>query len=271
MQGHRARKRFGQNFLTDDSIIAAIVSAISAKPGDWLVEIGPGLGALTRQLIEAGAALKAIELDRDLVPKLERAFGEYDNFSLINADSLNVDYRLISDQFANGEKLRIVGNLPYNISTPLMFKLLESSDRIVDMHFMLQREVVNRLSAEPGTSAWGRLGIMMQYFCEVEPLIHVPPTAFSPPPKVHSSVVRLTPKPASKLTANNVQWLESILRNAFAKRRKTLRNALRGIITEEQLENAGISAGLRPENLTLQQYVELSNATQNSADNALHI
>ena len=251
--GHRARKRFGQNFLVNEHVIHQIINAIAAKPSDHIVEIGPGLGVLTEQLLTTGAQVTAIELDRDLVTRLESKFSEYANFNLINKDALTLDYAEIQ-----ADKIRVVGNLPYNISTPIMFRLLESSSQIEDMHFMLQKEVVKRLAAQPSTSSWGRLGIMVQYHCEVEDLLNVPPESFDPPPKVDSAVVRLKPQ-IPKTKAKNLSRLEKVVRIAFNKRRKTLRNALSDLYTEEQIMALEIDPGLRPENLTLEQYLSLAN------------
>ena len=251
--GHRARKRFGQNFLINEQVIHQIINTISAKPSDHIVEIGPGLGVLTEQLLATGAQVTAIELDRDLVTRLERKFSAHTNFNLLNADALTLNYAEIQ-----ADKIRVVGNLPYNISTPIMFRLLESSSQIEDMHFMLQKEVVKRLASLPSTSSWGRLGIMVQYHCEVEDLLEVPPESFDPPPKVQSAVVRLTPR-TPKTKAKNLDRLEKVVRIAFNKRRKTLRNALRDLYTEQQILALDIDPSLRPENLTLEQYLSLAN------------
>lgn len=251
--GHRARKRFGQNFLISEQVIQDIINAVSAKQSDHIVEIGPGLGVLTEPLVNSGAQVTAIELDRDLAARLESKFAGQSNFNLINKDALALNYADLCEN-----NIRVVGNLPYNISTPIMFRLLESSSQIEDMHFMLQKEVVKRLAAQPGTSAWGRLGIIVQYHCQVEDLIDVPPESFDPPPKVDSAVVRLSPcEPPTK--AKNIDRLEKVVRIAFNKRRKTLRNALRDLYTEQQMLALDIDPSLRPENLTLEQYLSLAN------------
>ena len=186
---HRARKRFGQHFLIDPAVISQIVAAIGPQEGDTLVEIGPGQGAITIPLSRFPASLHAIEFDRDLVPTLRSRFAKDENVSVHEADALQFDYSTL------GQRLRIVGNLPYNISTPLIFKLLDFRENIFDLHFMMQKEVVARMAASPGNKSYGRLTVMLGCFMEVFPLFDVPPTAFSPPPKVTSAVVRMRPKP----------------------------------------------------------------------------
>lgn len=255
--GHRARKRFGQNFLVNEYVINEIVRAVSAVSGEQIVEIGPGLGVLTERLVQSEAQVTAIELDRDLVGRLQQRFSDNKKFQLINADALEINFSDLAKNLGS-KKLRVVGNLPYNISTPIMFKLLESAEDITDMHFMLQKEVVKRLAAKPGTSAWGRLGIMVQYHCDVEELIEVPPDSFDPPPKVDSAVVRLTPRQTGSKVLS-VQMLEKVVRIAFNKRRKTLRNALKELFTEAQIINLDVDPNLRPEKLTLNQYVAFAN------------
>lgn len=254
--GHKARKRFGQNFLVSEYVINEIIRTISAQSDQHIVEIGPGLGVLTDQLVASGAKVTAIELDRDLADRLNRQFATKTNFELIQSDALQIDFTNLSDR-----KIRVVGNLPYNISTPLMFRLLEAAQQITDMHFMLQKEVVKRLAAEPGTSAWGRLGIMVQYRCQVDELIEVPPDSFDPPPKVDSAIVRLSPR-EPKMEARNLATLEKVVRIAFNKRRKTLRNALKEMYTEDQIRALEIDPSLRPENLSLEQYVALANGLE---------
>ena len=257
---HQARKRFGQNFLIDQNIIAAISSAIAAKSGEKLVEIGPGLGALTKHLLESGADLTAIELDRDLIPKLQNQFEPFNNFTLINKDALKVNYSTLYPDVQSQRALRIVGNLPYNISTPLLFKLFESINCVADMFFMLQREVVERLIATPSSSDWGRLGIMAQYFCRVEKLLDVAPSAFSPQPKVNSAVAKFTPHVTPPYPVTNFFRFEEIVRKAFNMRRKTLKNSLSGLVSEKRMLDLDIDPQLRPENLTLSQFASLSNA-----------
>ncbi len=254
---HRPRKRFGQNFLTDEGVIGRIASAIAAKPADHLVEIGPGQGALTEMLAPSDCQLDVIELDRDLVAGLLAAFSIYPHFRLHSADALKFDYGALR---SGEEQLRVVGNLPYNISTPLIFKLLENAPLIQDMHFMLQLEVVERLAAEPGSKAWGRLGIMAQYQCRVEHLFDVPPEAFYPPPKVQSAIVRLEPYSSSPWPQCDPVKLKQIVQGAFAQRRKTLRNNLKGVIDPNLLEDLGIDPSARAETLDLIQFISIANA-----------
>jgi 16S rRNA (adenine1518-N6/adenine1519-N6)-dimethyltransferase len=254
---HRARKRFGQNFLRDEGIVNGIIAAIHPQPGDHLVEIGPGQGALTGYLSASGCALDVIELDRDLVPGLLAAFSVNPRFRLHSADALKFDFAsLVRD----GAPLRVVGNLPYNISTPLIFRLLEQAALIRDMHFMLQLEVVDRLAAVPGNRHWGRLGIMAQYYCEVEKLFEVPPEAFNPRPKVQSAIVRLTPRPAATRPDCDADLLRQVVQSAFGQRRKTLRNNLKGLIDTDGLETLGIDPGARAESLELSQFIEITAA-----------
>ncbi|WP_151702935.1 16S rRNA (adenine(1518)-N(6)/adenine(1519)-N(6))-dimethyltransferase RsmA [Nitrincola alkalilacustris] len=256
--GHKARKRFGQNFLEDGHVIRRIVGAISPKVGEHLVEIGPGLGALTEPLLDAAGALDAVELDRDLVPVLRTKFFRHgDQFRVHEADAMKFDYHSLIEE---GEQLRIVGNLPYNISTQLIFHLLSHARIIQDMHFMLQKEVVLRLAAKPGDNHYGRLGIMAQYYCQVDNLFLVPPAAFNPAPKVDSAIVRLVPYKTLPIVAKDVTMLQNVVRTAFGQRRKTLRNNLKPLMAAEQLEALGIDPGLRPERLTLQEFVTISDA-----------
>jgi 16S rRNA (adenine1518-N6/adenine1519-N6)-dimethyltransferase len=254
---HRARKRFGQNFLTDEGVISRIAGAIAPRKADHIVEIGPGQGALTDHLVPVGCQVDVVELDRDLVPGLLAAFSIHPRFKLHSADALKFDYAGLTEA---GEGLRVVGNLPYNISTPLIFKLLENATIIQDMHFMLQLEVVERLAASPGRKTWGRLGIMAQYQCQVEHLFDVPPEAFNPPPKVQSAIVRLTPWKDSPWPACDEDQLRRIVQASFSQRRKTLRNNLKGIIDADQLEALGIDPGARAETLELIQFIEITNA-----------
>ncbi|OHV12740.1 16S rRNA (adenine(1518)-N(6)/adenine(1519)-N(6))-dimethyltransferase RsmA [Kushneria phosphatilytica] len=252
----RARKRFGQNFLRDDRVIARIVKSIQPRPEDRLVEIGPGQGALTGALLEAHGRLDAIELDRDLLAGLRTRFFNYPDFRLYEGDALHFDFAELRGE---GPPLRVVGNLPYNISTPLIFHLIDSGAAIRDMHFMLQREVVQRLAAEPGGGQWGRLSVMAQYHCQVMALFSVPPDAFVPQPKVESSIVRLVPWGQKPHVAEDEALLSELVRRAFAQRRKTLRNNLRGWIDSETLTALEIDPGRRPETLTVAEFVALSN------------
>lgn len=256
LSDHRARKRFGQNFLIDDNVIHNIVSAIHPKPGDNLVEIGPGQGALTRRLLEHCPTLQVLELDRDLSALLIDKFHNYPEFRLHQGDALKTDFQ----QFRRGDApLRIVGNLPYNISTPLIFHLLAYAGDISDMHFMLQKEVVDRLAAVPGEKSYGRLSVMVQYYCQVEPLFTVPPGSFHPAPKVESAIVRLLPHGDAPHPADDVDLLQKIVSTCFQQRRKTLRNTLKQFADAQQLEQLDIDLGLRPEALGIADFVKLSN------------
>ncbi|MFT7221366.1 MAG: 16S rRNA (adenine1518-N6/adenine1519-N6)-dimethyltransferase [Candidatus Azotimanducaceae bacterium] len=243
----KARKRFGQNFLIDNNIIDRIGRGIGARPDQHLVEIGPGRGALTDQLVASGCDLTLVEIDRDLSAQLAKRYPEA---KLINQDVLKFDFDSLSD---GQTKLRVVGNLPYNISTPLMFKLFENATLIDDMHFMLQLEVVDRITASPNTKAYGRLTIMSQIYCDVEKLFEVPPYAFSPRPKVQSAIVRLTPK--RRPGELDMTLLETILIDAFNARRKTIRNGLRKHLSAEELESLDLSPTLRPENLDINDFI----------------
>ena len=257
---HRARKRFGQNFLHDQNIIHRIVRAIRPQQHDTLLEIGPGQGAITLELLTSGCALHALELDRDLVEILTRKFSDRQNFHLQQGDALKLNIRTLieSAKLPPTTQLRVVGNLPYNISTPLIFHLLAQNAHIVDMHFMLQKEVVERLAALPNNKEYGRLGIMAQYFCRIESIIDVPPGAFSPQPKVQSAVVRLTPYATLPHPAKSVENLQQVVRAAFTQRRKTLRNALQTLLSADDITACDIDPGARPETLSLPQYVALA-------------
>ncbi len=254
--GHKARKRFGQNFLNDPYVIDGIVSAINPLPGQNLVEIGPGLGAITEPVGREVDKFTVIELDRDLAERLRNHPELASKLTIHEGDAMRFDFtQLIKEN----NKLRIFGNLPYNISTPLMFHLFEFHKDVLDMHFMLQKEVVNRLAAGPGTKAYGRLTVMAQYFCKVMPVLEVPPTAFVPPPKVDSAVVRLVPYEVLPYPAKNLKWLDRVCREGFNQRRKTVRNCYKALLTKEQLEELGINPTMRPENLTLEQFVNMAN------------
>jgi 16S rRNA (adenine1518-N6/adenine1519-N6)-dimethyltransferase len=265
-QGHRARKRFGQNFLHDPGVIERIIRAINPKPDDALVEIGPGLGALTEEMLAVNDHLQVVELDRDLIPVLRTKFFNYPDFRIHEADALKFDFGQLVD---NGQRLRIIGNLPYNISTPLIFHLLGHYGVVEDMHFMLQKEVVQRLAAVPGDNNYGRLGIMAQYFCKVQPLFEVGPGAFKPAPKVDSAIVRMVPHDTLPHPAKDYKLLQAVVRTAFSARRKTLRKGLADLVSVEQLNSVGIDDGLRPENLALPQYVAIADllADQKPAEN----
>ncbi|MDJ0792815.1 MAG: 16S rRNA (adenine(1518)-N(6)/adenine(1519)-N(6))-dimethyltransferase RsmA [Woeseiaceae bacterium] len=253
MGKHRARKRFGQHFLTDWGVIDSIIRAISPSEDDVIVEIGPGQGAITEPLAERAGHLHVIELDRDLVAQLRQQYRDHDNVTVHEADALQIDFSSI------GNDLRVVGNLPYNISTPLLFHLLKFRDEIIDMHFMLQREVVERMAAVPGTKAYGRLGIMLGCHMSIESLFDVEPDAFSPPPAVMSAVVRLDPLPPGTFEINDEQRLSTLVATAFMQRRKTLRNSLRNEASGHDFEAVGIDPGQRPEQIAIADYVRLSN------------
>ncbi len=255
-QPHRARKRFGQNFLHDAGIIRRIVQVIHPRADQHLVEIGPGQGAITEGLLECGCQLDVIEIDRDLVPRLELQFRQFNNLRIHSADALQFDYAQLAE---SGSKMRLVGNLPYNISTPLIFHLLKFAALIDDMHFMLQLEVVKRLAASPGSKAWGKLGVMAQYHCQVDTLFEVPPGAFNPPPKVTSAIVRFQPSSRHSPDPDQEARLRRVVNAAFSQRRKTLRNTLRDLVNVQQLEVLGISPGARAETLELQQFIQISN------------
>ncbi len=253
---HKARKRFGQNFLIDHGIIRDIVRSVHPRKDDVIVEIGPGKGAITQLLADACDNLNVIELDRDLVPWLKVKFEKHPNFQLFQADALQFDFAQL---IRNYKPLRIVGNLPYNISTPLIFHLLSYASKVQDMHFMLQKEVVKRMAAQPGESAYGRLGIMVQYYCAVEDLFDVPPTSFDPAPKVDSAIVRLIPHKELPYIANNIKTLETLVNVSFQQRRKTLRNSLKQLLSMEQMESLPVDLSLRPEEISLPEYVAMSN------------
>ena len=256
-KGHKARKRFGQNFLHDQYVIDRIVKSIAPSEDQCLVEIGPGMGALTEPLLEACGKLNVVELDRDLIPILRTKFFNYPDFHIHEGDALKFDFSTLLEP---NQQLRIVGNLPYNISTPLIFHFLSQHQSILDMHFMLQKEVVDRLAAAPGCSDYGRLSLMTQYYCKVQPLFVVSPGSFNPPPKVDSAIVRLVPYDELPHPAKCTTTLAEVVREAFSMRRKTIRNTLRSLLTAEQLEACGIDISLRPERLTLPQYVTIADA-----------
>lgn len=254
--GHTARKRFGQNFLHDQGVIDDIISSINPSDGENLVEIGPGLGALTEPVCESVSKLTVIELDRDLAKRLRSHPFMQEKLNIIEADALKFDFAQLTE---NTQPLRIFGNLPYNISTPLMFHLFSFTGRILDMHFMLQKEVVDRLAAEPGTKHFGKLSVMAQYYCQVTPVLHVPPHAFKPAPKVDSAVVRLAPHQTPPVQVNNIATLEQVCATAFNQRRKTLRNSLKDLLSADQIESLDISPTSRPETLSLNQFAALAN------------
>ena len=251
---HRARKRFGQNFLTDQSVISRIVDSIDPQPDQLILEIGPGQAALTGPLADSGAELVLLEIDRDLAAGLKVQFAARNNVSICTGDALKMDFA----ELTAGRPFRLVGNLPYNISTPILFHVLQWSDLVSDMHFMLQKEVVKRMAAVPGGKTWGRLSLMCQYHCAVTPLFDVPPGAFFPAPKVDSAIVRLVPHPEPPVDIADFKSFERVVGRAFSQRRKTLRNSLRGLVDATCMESAGIDPGARPETLSLEQFASLS-------------
>lgn len=304
---HQPRKRFGQNFLHDSNIIQQIVDAVNLQPNDMLLEIGPGMGALTEPLLAQVDAMTVVELDKDLASSLRIRIGanSHPNFTIIEANAMHMDYQQLWQQIqekrdsstvdaenhidqTDSDKLRIVGNLPYNISTPLLFHLLKYADVIADMHFMLQKEVVERITAEVASKAYGRLSVMMQYYCQTEYLLTVPKGAFNPPPKVTSAVFRLQPYTNKPVIAVDEATFALVVRECFNHRRKTLRaifkkNALLPTLTDDDFANIGNGCGdtvqgtgtetktktaqekidinpqARPETLTVQNFVALSN------------
>jgi len=256
MTAHRPRKRFGQHFLHDRRIAQRIAAAFAPRPDDCVVEIGPGEGALTRELLNKTAALHLVELDRDLGARLQSELGDTPGVFVHAADALRFDYCALVPQ---GARLRLIGNLPYNISTELLFHLLDQTPCIQDMCFMLQREVVDRLKAPPGGKDYGRLSVMIQWRCRVEKLFDVAPGAFTPAPRVQSSVVRLRPYDTPPVTVTDPRAFAHIVRAAFAQRRKTLRNSLKPLLDESAIRAAGIDPGRRAETLSIEEFAALSN------------
>jgi 16S rRNA (adenine1518-N6/adenine1519-N6)-dimethyltransferase len=264
---HKAKKKFGQNFLVDEQIIGDIISAIRPEPEDNMVEIGPGLGALTRPLLKKLNHLHVVEIDRDIIARLERDYPQDNSpnplfkegvtakpkLTIHGGDALEFDLATLP------APLRIVGNLPYNISSPLLFHFAAFAEHITDMHFMLQNEVVERMVAEPSTPAYGRLSVMLQYRFHMEKLLDVPPESFRPAPKVDSAIVRMIPLPASEIAVRNEKLFAAIVRTAFGQRRKTLRNTLRGYLDEMDFEKLGINLQLRAENLAVADFIKVAN------------
>lgn len=248
-QGHVARKRFGQNFLVSDGVIRKIVDAIAPRAGDTVVEIGPGLGALTAPLLERLDHLHVVEIDRDLIARLKDRYPP-ERLTIHEGDALAFDFGALKGE----GKLKIVGNLPYNISSPLLFHLVRYATQVYDMHFMLQKEVVDRMVAEPGSGDFGRLSVMLQFHYHMERLFIVPPGSFNPPPKVDSAIVRMIPRPAA---AEPPRFAE-LVATAFSQRRKMLRNTLKGLVAEGQLEALGIAPTARAEDLAVEDYVRLA-------------
>ncbi len=256
MAEHRARKRFGQNFLHDAGIIERLLRTIHAQPGEHLLEIGPGQGAITAGLLASGARVDAIEIDRDLAGALQQRFAAQPRFTLHTGDALRCDIAALAD---GPRSLRVVGNLPYNISTPLVFHLLDSAALIRDIHVMLQQEVVDRLCAQPGSADWGRLSVMVQYHCRCEDLFGVPPEAFVPRPKVMSAIVRLVPHDTLPYPARDTDLLRRLVTQAFTQRRKTLRNALKPFFGDDWPLPA-IDPARRPDTVSVAEFVALANA-----------
>lgn len=256
MPEHRARKRFGQHFLHDHSVVHRILDALDPQPGDTIVEIGPGPGALTRPLLARIPRLHAVELDRDLAAALRTNFAPQ-QLVVHEADALRFDFGALAPP---GGKIRLIGNLPYNISTPLLFHLLDQEASIHDMLFMLQKEVVDRMAAAPDGKDYGRLSVMIQWRLRVEKLFDVRPGAFTPPPKVDSSVVRLTPHASPRVAVHDAAAFARVVQTAFAQRRKTLRNNLKGLMAADILESLGIDPQRRAETLTLAEFAALANA-----------
>ncbi len=249
---HVAKKRFGQNFLSDSGVIRSLVDAIEPARDDLMVEIGPGLGALTQPLLQRLNHLHVVELDRDIISWMQQQYVD-NGITIHNSDALKFDFAAL------GKPLRVVGNLPYNISTPILFHLLDQVDSILDMHFMLQKEVVERMVAAPSTPAYGRLSVMLQYRLHMQYLITVPPEAFEPPPKVESAFVRGVPYASLPYPAKDEALFAKVVLNAFGQRRKTLRNTLKGMLDDAGFAELGIDSQLRAENLGVADFVRIAN------------
>jgi 16S rRNA (adenine1518-N6/adenine1519-N6)-dimethyltransferase len=253
MGAHIPRKRFGQHFLVDQQVIGDIVSAIRPARTDTMIEIGPGLAAITAPLLDKLDCLHVVEIDRDIIARLKRKYPA-ERLTVHEGDALEFDFGAI------GDRLRIVGNLPYNISTPILFHLANFAERTIDMHFMLQKEVVDRMVAEPGNGDYGRLSVMLQFRFHMESVLDVPPEAFDPPPKVESAVVRMIPKAASELPEVDPVRFETLVAAAFSQRRKMVRNTLKAFFDEAQLQSLGIVPTARAEELPLDAFVRLAQA-----------
>ena len=263
LAGHKARKRFGQNFLHDEHWIGRIARTIDATPADTVVEIGPGQAALTRKMIEQAGHVTAVEIDRDLAEWLRETFPE--TLTLIEADALKLDWQTVYPD----KRIRIIGNLPYNISSPLLFHLMAVDDRVIDQPFMLQKEVVDRMVAAPGSKVYGRLSVMLQYRYRMQKMFDVPPGAFTPAPKVTSSIVRMIPKKTEDLLPVNYQAFSDVVAAAFNQRRKTLRNAISSFLTEEDIRNCEVDPGARAEALGVEAFVRLANAVAQKSDGGM--
>ena len=253
-----AKKHLGQNFLHDSAVIDRIVQAIAPKAGDAIVEIGPGQGALTFPLLRAHGALTAIEFDRDIIAPLSARASEHGTLHLINANVLDVDFTALANEL-NVPRIRLVGNLPYNLSSPISFHAVDHLAAIQDMHFMLQKEVVERMAAEPGSKVYGRLSVMLQAVCHVVPLFVVPPHAFRPAPTVDSAIVRLAPRDPATVGIDYPKAFTHVVRAAFGQRRKTLRNALNGVATPEQIIASGLKPEIRAEQVSVAEFIDLAN------------
>ncbi|UHQ20928.1 16S rRNA (adenine(1518)-N(6)/adenine(1519)-N(6))-dimethyltransferase RsmA [Lysobacter sp. KIS68-7] len=255
-----AKKHLGQHFLHEKGIIGKIVQAVDPKPGDRLVEIGPGQGAITFPLLDRHGALTVIEFDRDLIAPLTAASKAHGALTIVHSDVLEVDFTaLAAGMHAQDGKIRLVGNLPYNLSSPILFHALDHAAAIRDMHFMLQKEVVDRMAAEPGSKVYGRLSVMLQAYCRVVPLFKVPPGAFRPPPKVDSAVVRMVPRAPGEIGVQDPKRFAHVVRAAFGQRRKTLRNALNGVADSTMIEAAGLRPDARAEQIDVAGFVRLAN------------
>ncbi|MCU1000939.1 16S rRNA (adenine(1518)-N(6)/adenine(1519)-N(6))-dimethyltransferase RsmA [Stenotrophomonas maltophilia] len=252
-----AKKQLGQHFLADRHYIDKIVMAVNPKAGDRLVEIGPGQGAITLPLLRVHPKLTVIEFDRDLIAPLTAAAAPLGELAIVHRDVLRVDFT----ELADGQPIRLVGNLPYNISSPILFHALEHAAVIRDMHFMLQKEVVDRMAAGPGSKVYGRLSVMLQAYCQVTSLFVVPPGAFRPPPKVDSAVVRLVPRDPATININDHKRFAEVVKAAFGQRRKTLRNALNNVVSAEQFIAAGVRPDARAEQLDVAEFIALANAS----------
>lgn len=255
-----ALKSLGQHFLHERNVIDTIVRRFDPRPDDVVVEIGPGRGALTRMLAPKVAALHAVEIDRRLAELLSEQVGNIPNLVVHQEDALRFDYCSV------GERLRVIGNLPYNISTPLLFRLLDQGRCIRDMHLMLQKEVVDRMLAAPGGKTYGRLSVMMQQRCRGELVMKVAPGAFTPPPRVDSAVVALVPETPPPCPVDDQRWFSELVKKAFAQRRKTLHNALKGLVTDEELERVGIAPDSRAERVPVARFAALANETADRTD-----
>ncbi|MEC7859818.1 MAG: 16S rRNA (adenine(1518)-N(6)/adenine(1519)-N(6))-dimethyltransferase RsmA [Pseudomonadota bacterium] len=253
---YRAKKRLGQNFLIDNHVIQNIINSIHPKSSDIFIEIGPGKGAITLPIAQSGAELHAVELDRDLIPQLKSKFNLFPKITIHHDDALRFHYSDI------GKELRIIGNLPYNISTPLLFHLMEHKENILDQHLMLQKEVANRLSAKPGEKSFGRLTVMFGTYMDTLQLFDVPNTSFQPAPKILSSVVKIKSKPKNEIIIKNSENLSKIVKQAFSQRRKTLRNSLKGLISAKMLEELNIDPSKRAEEIPIISWSKLSNKIQ---------